>query len=71
MNDHYSDMLLTLGYVICTIKGGRLDPDAKWAVADPQDDEDGLYLEGESLPELLAEASVQLGLNDPGKGSDG
>jgi hypothetical protein len=48
--------IASYGYVICTIAQGRLDPEARFAVADPQDDKEGFYLECPTLEELVQEA---------------
>jgi hypothetical protein len=43
------------GYGVYNIEGGKLDPAARFAVADPADDDQGFYLEGSDLAELMTE----------------
>jgi len=43
------------GYMICNISGGLIEPDAKFAVCDPLDGEDGLYIECASFDEAEKE----------------
>lgn len=49
------DKINSLGYVICSITEGRMDPEARFAIADPKDDDDGFYLECATLEELASE----------------
>jgi hypothetical protein len=50
--------IASYGYVICSIGEGRLDPGARFAVADPQDNQEGFYLECPTLEELVQEAEA-------------
>lgn len=48
------------GYVVCNINEGRFIHEARFAIADPHDDDEGLYLEDRTLVELLDELDRML-----------
>lgn len=52
--------MIDYGYVIVWIAGGKFDPLATVAVADPEDDEDGYFVEVRSVAEAKKELADHL-----------
>lgn len=57
---HLLDALANNGFGVYNVAGGKLDTEARYAVADPCDNDDGFYLEGANLAEVAREAVAHL-----------
>lgn len=53
--EHYLNKIASFGFVVCSISEGRLDPCARFSIADPADGDQGLYIECQTLDELAKE----------------
>jgi hypothetical protein len=55
------DCVEKAGFGVYYIDGGKMEREAKFAIADPYDDEDGFYLETSTIEELLTEFENHFG----------
>lgn len=52
--------IASFGYGIFSIDGGKLEVNAKFAIADSSDNEEGFYLEAATVEEIVAEVEADL-----------